>query len=266
MSSFKGEILKIGIFDSGIGGLSVLREVAAIMDRCDIYYFADRLNAPYGNKSKEEVFAFCAKIVEEFIALEISTILIACNSATAMAINELRDQYPQIRFFGIEPFINIINLRPELKQKSGLVLTTLLTSSSPRFENLKRRYDPAGILNYRYSRNLAALIEKSFDTGRLDEDSIAKEIHESIDGVTKIDYVILGCTHYPFVSDIFKRELKIECISPCAHVAGHMSKECGHICEGEIRESFFYKERSVEASKEEWRTVKKQNLCGFPFF
>ncbi|MFG1494409.1 aspartate/glutamate racemase family protein [Halobacteriovorax sp. ZH4_bin.1] len=258
--------MKIGIFDSGIGGLSVLREVAKLMDRCEIYYLADRLNAPYGNKTKEEVFNFCRHIVDDFISHGIDTILIACNSATAMAINELRANYPTIRFFGIEPFINVINLRPELKQQKGVVLTTKITADSMRFQNLKDRYDPQGHLVYRVSKNLAKIIEDSFDSGRLNEEEISKEIVESIfpsGEEESYDYIILGCTHYPFVKDLFKASVGAHSISPCYHVAKYVADQCVISDDGEIVEFFYYRD---SRSPDLWRKVKKQNLEGFPFF
>ncbi|WP_412469496.1 MULTISPECIES: glutamate racemase [unclassified Halobacteriovorax] len=258
--------MKIGIFDSGIGGLSVLREVAKLMDRCEIYYFADRLNAPYGNKTKEEVFTFCQSIVEDFISYGIDTILIACNSATAMAINELRTNYPNIRFFGIEPFINVINLRPELKKQKGVVLTTKITADSMRFQSLKERYDPKQHLVYRVSKNLAKIIEDSFDSGRLNEDEISKEIVDSIfpsGQKESYDYIILGCTHYPFVKELFKANVGAQSISPCYHVAKHMADQCVINEDAQIVDFFYYRD---SRSPDLWRKVKKQNLEGFPFF
>ncbi len=256
--------MKIGIFDSGIGGLSVLREVAKVMPTSEIYYHADRLNAPYGNKSRFEVFNFCKLIVDDFVALGISNILIACNSATAMAIDELRQAYPNIRFFGIEPFINVINFREELKEKKGVVLTTKLTGESKRFNDLKEKYDSNGILDYKVSLSLAKLIEESFDCGRLDEEAMVFEIKTSL---KQLDYqfIILGCTHYPFINDIFTRHFNFECISPCVHVANYMAMQINNYEHSEELNYFNYRER-LNGGAMQWRKVKKNNLEGFPFF
>ncbi|AYF44653.1 MULTISPECIES: glutamate racemase [unclassified Halobacteriovorax] len=263
--------MKIGIFDSGIGGLSVLKEVAHYMDRYDIYYLADRLNAPYGNKTKQEVYSYCEAIVNEFLSIDIDTILIACNSATAMAIDELRSNFPQIRFFGIEPFINVINLRPELISKRGVCLTTQLTADSNRFKYLQQKYDANHTLEYRTSKMLAKLIEEAFDSGRLDTHKIEEEIKSSV--FTKstkdsFDYIILGCTHYPFVSEVFEKVLGTTSISPCAHVAKHMASCLVNKLDEtqEIRDHFYFRDTSKAATKEQWRIVKKENLKGFPFF
>lgn len=259
--------LKLGIFDSGIGGLSVLREVAKALPSYDIFYLADRLNAPYGNKSKEVVFNYCENIVKEFEKNGIETILIACNSATAMAIDELRESFHHIRFFGIEPFINVINIRPELISKRGVCLTTNLTASSKRFKYLQEKYDHNHTLEYCTSKMLAKLIEESFDSGRLDTQSIKEEIKLSIPTDSKFDYIILGCTHYPFVSELFEEVLGAKSISPCAHVAKHMA-EClaTNSSKVTLKDHFFFKDTANPLAENEWRIVKKENLKGFPFF
>lgn len=229
---------KIGIFDSGIGGLSILKEIHRLDKKLDIYYIADSLNNPYGLKDQSFVLKRCHELVQLFCELDISHIVIACNTATAWAIDSLRADFPDIQFVGVEPYINIINHRSDFKDKKGAILATPLTGKSQRFLSLKNRFDPKGDLDLITPGNLAPLIEKNFFI----KDDISLKIKESLyDAIGKYDFYILGCTHYPLVQDELASILKGEMISPCSSVANRLLSILSHSESGQSETFQFLK-------------------------
>lgn len=210
--------VKVGIFDSGIGGLSILKEIHQLNKSLDIYYYADSKNNPYGSKSNEFILDRCVTIVDEFIDKGVALIIIACNTATAVAIDELRRLYPQINFVGVEPYINVINKRDDLKDKKGVVLATPRTGSSQRFIDLKTKLDPNGLLDSFFPVNLAKIIEENFLTKGNIKSQLEVELEEIVD---RYDFYILGCTHYPLIVDQISEVLVGELVSPCSKVASH---------------------------------------------
>lgn len=210
-------MIKIGLFDSGIGGLSILKEILKFQLPLDIYYYADSLNAPYGKKPDAFVIERSRHIVDKFKAHGIKLIVVACNTATAVAIEALRNTYPDLEFVGVEPFINIINQRPELLDKKGVVLATPLTGNSKRFLDLKNRLDPKGLLKVVTPENLANIIEKNYISKPSALHQLIEEEMSKYD--LNYDYFILGCTHYPLVKAELSKLLSGEMISPCPRVA-----------------------------------------------
>ncbi|EQC44238.1 glutamate racemase [Bacteriovorax sp. Seq25_V] len=210
-------MVKIGIFDSGIGGLSILREIAKLRLGIEMFYFADSLNNPYGQKDDSFVIARCEFIVETLEAKGANLIVVACNTATAIAIDHLREKYPHLVFVGVEPYINVINQRPELKTRRGVVLATPLTGNSKRFKALKERLDPNNLLDVFTPIHLAKLIEDNFfNKSHAFEFDVKKEL---LGLSNDYDYLILGCTHYPLIKPQLLSFLKGEMISPCPMVA-----------------------------------------------
>ena len=157
------EHVKIGIIDSGVGGISIFKEVYKLLPSADYYYFADDKNNPYGNKDRNDLLNLIDIAVKELLTKGIDLIIIACNTATAVAIDELRTRYSTL-FVGVEPFINIINTSPELSRddiKVG-VLTTNLMKNEERFKFLLKKYDPQNKITHHVSRHLALLVENWF--------------------------------------------------------------------------------------------------------
>ncbi len=213
-------MVKIGIFDSGIGGLSILREIAKLRLDIEMIYYADSLNNPYGQKDDSFVIGRCESIVQNLISKGAELIVVACNTATAIAIDHLRQKYPGLVFVGVEPYINVINQRPELKGRKGVVLATPLTGNSKRFKLLKQRLDQNDILDVFTPINLARLIEDNFfNKGHEFEVDVKKELASLR---TDYDYLILGCTHYPLIKDQLETFLSGEMISPCPMVASRV--------------------------------------------
>ena len=212
---------RIGIFDSGIGGFSILKEIHKSAPHLHAYYIADEQFAPYGSKSAEEVVARSKYIVDELLKFNVELIVVACNTATAFAIDELRKVY-DIPFVGVEPFLNAIEKFNWSKEDKSCVITTELMSRSERFNTLKLKYDKFSQHEYFVTKNLATIIENYFsgqDKSRLDQ-----ELQSELGFISKTNYkhIILGCTHYPLIWREIESVTGVKTISPCPYVANRV--------------------------------------------
>lgn len=187
----------IGIFDSGIGGLSVLRHIHALLPNEELLYFSDSGFAPYGDKPESVIVARALAIAEFFLRLRIKAMVVACNTATAAAIAALRAAYPQLQVVGVEP-----GLKPAAAlTRTGVVgvLATSGTLASDKFQKLQQQIAEASGVRFiaQACSGLADQIEKgelnSRDTAALVERYVAPLVAQ------QADTLVLGCTHYPFV-------------------------------------------------------------------
>ncbi|OFZ26786.1 MAG: glutamate racemase [Bdellovibrionales bacterium RIFOXYB1_FULL_37_110] len=211
--------IKIGMFDSGVGGLSILSDVHELMTDLEVYYIADNAFCPYGEKSEIQLVERATEITHLLLQKDVQLITLACNTITAAAIKKLREKF-SIPFVGVEPYLNAYNKEEEIKELSKLaVLTTKYTASSEKFWSLKNRLDPQNRIVHATSDKLAMLIEDIFNTG-FDHDKkklVEQELAPLKDqGFT---HVILGCTHYPLISSFIENYLSVKCIAPGRHVA-----------------------------------------------
>lgn len=217
---------KIGVFDSGIGGYSVLGELFKAMPEASYYYVSDDANAPYGPKSDEFITERGVAITKELLAQGVELIVVACNTATAASIDFLRTHFKDTPFVGVEPYLNAYYKMPEglpANQKKTMVLTTESTGKSERFKRLKERLDPEAKICHYSLKNLARLIE-DFYYHPEDEEKFEQKIEEELSFLKpyEYDFAILGCTHYPLVRDRIENFLNVKTISPDAHVAGRV--------------------------------------------
>jgi len=188
----------IGFFDSGLGGLSIWKEMNALLPNESTIYLADSKNAPYGEKSKQQIIDFSIKNTELLMQMGCKIIVVACNTATTNAIALLREKY-QIPLIGIEPAIK----PAALKTKTGVVgvLATRGTLNSDLFaKNSKLLDDDLKLLEVE-GKGLVKLIE----SGQLNEtkELLKKYIQPMLD--SGIDSIVLGCTHYPFLIPIIQQ-------------------------------------------------------------
>lgn len=182
----------IGILDSGIGGVTVLREILKMVPNCDYIYYSDSLNNPYGEKRRELVIELVDKIVRFFIDEGCKIIVFACNTATALAIDVIREKYSDIDFIGIEPAYKMVH--DYSIDKKTLVMATPATLNSERFINLYNNYDNNNTVLLSCS-NLANLIEND------EKDKIRKYLSDVFSINDNIEVVVLGCTHYPLIKE-----------------------------------------------------------------
>lgn len=192
----------IGIFDSGIGGTSIWKEVVKLLPNENTIYLADSKNAPYGEKSSEEIIALSVKNTEYLISKGCKLIIVACNTATTNAIDYLRKSY-SISFIGIEPAIK----PAALLSKTGAIgiLATKGTLSSKLFEKTTKEYTKNITTIEQDGEGLVPLIEE----GKLNSPEINQLLTTYLKPMLKfnIDHLVLGCTHYPYLIPQIKKIL-----------------------------------------------------------
>ncbi|MCI8892436.1 MAG: glutamate racemase [Eubacterium sp.] len=184
----------IGVFDSGMGGISVLKELYKVMPQEDYIYFGDSKNAPYGTRMAEEIREMTIANVQLLLGQGAKGIVVACNTATAAAVRMLRSMYPDVPLVGIEPAIKPAALQPG--HPTILVMATPMTIKGEKYKALMMRYEQKADIIGLPCPGLVEFVE-SGNTDGADlkiflEDLLAPYLRE-------IDSIVLGCTHYPFV-------------------------------------------------------------------
>lgn len=184
----------IGIFDSGIGGTSIFKEIHALLPHENYIYLADSKNAPYGAKPKDEIIALSIKNTELLLEKNCKLIIVACNTATTNAISYLRDTY-DVPFIGIEPAIKTAALNTQTKAVG--ILATKGTLSSELFHKTTDLYSNGIKVYEQIGEGIVPLIE----TGQTDSDQMKALLEAYINPMLEadIDYLVLGCTHYPYL-------------------------------------------------------------------
>lgn len=184
----------VGVFDSGLGGISVLRSLVAELPAEDFRYFGDSANAPYGEKTEAQVLELSRAIVERFLADGAKAIVIACNTATSVAAGTLRAAHPDVPIVGIEPA-----LKPAARAFPHgriLVMATEVTLRLEKYHELARAWGGECEVISVPCPGLAARIER----GRLDAPDLAEMVNDLVGRYAgTVDAAVLGCTHYPFV-------------------------------------------------------------------
>jgi len=185
----------IGVFDSGVGGISVLRQLVALMPGERFLYYGDSANAPYGTRTREEVCALTLRAAEALVSRGLKALVVACNTATSAAITQLRCRYPNLIVVGIEPA-----LKPAALQFPGGrigVLATPMTLREEKFARLLEQYSRQCEVIKLPAPGLVELIE----AGKADSPEtviLLRELLMPYKG--QLDAVVLGCTHYPFAA------------------------------------------------------------------
>ena len=187
----------IGVFDSGLGGISVLKELVKQMPNESYLYFGDSAFAPYGEKKREAIRERCIAICDEFMKKGVKAIVIACNTATSACVNELRLRY-DIPIIGMEPA-----LKPAVDGKTMqhvIVMATPFTLRETKFEQLMSRYEQDHKIEKLPSPQLVKIVEG----GKLHDDQLVLETLRSYFApydLQTIDSIVLGCTHFVFYRD-----------------------------------------------------------------
>lgn len=194
----------IGFFDSGVGGLSVLRHAVSELPNEDFIYYGDDKNAPYGIRSEAEIMQLSLKCGEFLYNKGVKLILVACNTATSVAIRTMRQMY-NIPILSMEPAV-----KPALTSLEGdgkvLVMATPATLSQQRYNLLLERLDCKDKVINMKCAGLAALIEK----GDLQSYELMQYLHEKLSCYKgqRIDAIVMGCTHYSFISNTIRNIAK----------------------------------------------------------
>lgn len=194
----------IGVLDSGLGGISVLRELVKLMPGEDFIYYGDSANAPYGTRTPEEVIDLTKKDVEFLLERGAKAIVVACNTATSVAIKELRAAYEEVLpVIGIEPA-----LKPAVKAKEHskvVVMATPMTLSQTKFNSMMHIYEDDANIIKMPCPGLVEYIESGVLEGPVLDAYLEKQFAPC--DKAEIDAVVLGCTHYPLIREVIQKHL-----------------------------------------------------------
>ncbi len=193
----------LAVIDSGVGGVSVLREIVKILPNEDIIYYGDSQNAPYGTKSLEEVRKLTCQVVEMLFARGCKGLVVACNTATSAAVRVLREQYPEVPIVGIEPAVKPAVLCKE--NPTVLVMATPMTIHEEKLQNLIHKYEDYGEIIPLACPGFMDYIEK----GDMHSEELRNYLTELLYPFKnrKIDSAVCGCTHYPFAKELLQEIL-----------------------------------------------------------
>ena len=191
----------VAVFDSGLGGISVLRELVRTLPRENYLYFGDSLHAPYGTKTPQEVITLSLQAADRLLAQGAKALVVACNTATSAAIRTLRKTYPELAIVGTEPAI-----KPAVERHPGgriLMLATAMTVQEEKFQRLKAQYDEQAQIIPIACSGLMEYVEQGILRGAEVEGYLLDKLEPYLK--VPIDAVVLGCTHYPFLSGAIRR-------------------------------------------------------------
>lgn len=222
-----GEGLRIGLFDSGLGGLSVLRALRAHLPRARLLYIADSGNAPYGERDDAFIGQRALHITDFLLTQGAQAIVVACNTATAAAVHTLRQHLPELPIIGVEP-----GVKPAVALSANKrvgVLATPSTLASAKFKRLIELHGQGAHIVPQPCPGLAKEIESGvLDTPRLRElvATFAEPLRQA-----EVDTVVLGCTHYPFVAPLFQQALgpRVRILDTADAVARHTVRVCAQV-------------------------------------
>jgi glutamate racemase len=211
----------IGIFDSGVGGLSVLVEVRRLLPGEDIIYYADAAHFPYGDRSPAEIRARAEAVTRELLARDAKAVVVACNTATSAAVAHLRDTF-ETPFIGMEPA-----LKPAAERTLAGRVALLVTPPTAEGQNLAALIDRYGAEVHVETIAAPGLAEQ-VEAGAIDDDATVAIVDQHLQRVRDCgaDVLALGCTHYAFLREIIERRAGdgIAVIEPSAAVARQVKR------------------------------------------
>jgi len=234
----RNEKLKIGVFDSGLGGLTVVKALSQVIKGADIFYVADTKNAPYGEKTPEQILQYALTITQHLIEThDIDALILACNTATSFAIEKLRELYPELIIIGTEP-----GVKPALeKSKTGKigVLATPATLQGEKYQALVKQLS-TGKDVVLYEQACPGLVEQ-IERGAIACDTTKTLLNTWLSPMKEnsVDTIVLGCTHYPLVGDVIKNimDYEITLIETGSAIANRLlilSQNIGHQNDGNL--------------------------------
>ncbi|MDB2405592.1 glutamate racemase, partial [Arcobacteraceae bacterium] len=196
--------MKVGVFDSGLGGLTVVSALTQNFNSAQIFYIADTQVAPYGEKSKEEILRHSFEVAKHLIDThEIDALIVACNTATSAAIKDLRINFPNLIIIGTEP-----GIRPAIDHtKTGNVgvLATPATLKGDKYQLLVNELSSKNSVKL-YEQACPGLVEQ-IELGKIETDDTFNMLENWLKpmGENSVDTIVLGCTHYPLISSNIKK-------------------------------------------------------------
>lgn len=197
----------VGLFDSGVGGLSILQEVERRLPNVSSVYLADTANFPYGTKTEEEVRDISVRAVERLLPYKPNAMVVACNTASTSALPHLREQFPDLPFVGVVPALKPATAISQTKKIA--VLATARTLASTAYGELKRDFASGVTIVDQACPGWVELVEQ----GHLHDPEVDQAVRDVVEPLARhgVDTYVLGCTHYPFLHSLIQ------------HYAGNMA-------------------------------------------
>ena len=231
--------LRIGVFDSGLGGLTVVQAVTEVIKGAELFYIADTKNAPYGEKTTEQILQYSLNITQYLIDNhQIDALIVACNTATSAAIKYLREQYPSLIIIGTEP-----GIKPAIEQsRTGRVgvLATPATLKGDKYQDLVNALALEKDVTL-YEQACPGLVEQ-IENGETHTGKTREMLETWLQPMREngVDTIVLGCTHYPLVSEVIEHVMqrRLNLIHTGEAIAKRLlslSREHGHKNEGELQ-------------------------------
>lgn len=215
--------MKIGFFDSGIGGITVLHQTLKYLPNEDYIFYADTLHVPYGEKPKDEVREYIFQAADFIVNQGVKALVIACNTATSIAVDDLRKKY-DIPIIGIEPAVKPAVQKSNGKQKKVLVMATELTLREKKFHNLVKSLDKYDIVD---SLPMPGLVELA-ENFEFREEKVVPYLKERLASFDLKQYgtIVLGCTHFPYFENSIRTLFseKVDVISGSIGTAKNLRK------------------------------------------
>ena len=198
--------MKIGFYDSGLGGIKTLKDIIGMGLKEEIYFLADEKNKPYGTKSAEEVKKLASENVQKLVNIGCKIIVVACNTATSVAIKDLRQEFPNIQIIGTEPAVKLA-IKENLNKKV-LIIASTITINGEKLHKL--------ILDLHATQNIELLATDKLVTLIEDENFLnnQQEVNNYLEKILQpynldeFSHIILGCTHFPLVKNNIEEILK----------------------------------------------------------
>ncbi len=236
--------MKVGVFDSGLGGLTIVDAISKSFQGAQVFYIADTLFAPYGEKSREQILKHSLDVANYLIKThEIDALVVACNTATSAAIKTLRASFPRLIVIGTEP-----GIKPAMQITSSKnigVLATPATLSGEKYQlllnDLSKEHD------VKVHESACAGLVNQIENGRIEDKQTFKMLQKWLEPMklNSVDTIVLGCTHYPLISKIIKdimgaETMLIETGSAIAKRLKILSSQNGHTKQGSLEITVFY--------------------------
>jgi glutamate racemase len=213
----------IGIFDSGVGGLTVANAISLLLPNEAIFYIGDTARIPYGNKSKDDIEKFSLEMTKFLLDKDCKAIVIACNTASAYALEAVRNTYPDIPVIAMEPAV-----KPAIEQsKTGAigVLATLGTLKSDRYSHLKDKFGQ-GI---QILENPCLGLVDNIEAGKWNDPETILLLETILKPmvVARVDHIVLGCTHYPIVIPLIANIMgdSVQLVNPAPAIAKQVYRQ-----------------------------------------
>ncbi len=236
--------MKVGVFDSGLGGLTIVDAISKSFQGAEVFYIADTLFAPYGEKTQEQILKHSFDVTNYLIKKhQIDALVVACNTATSVAIKYLRQMFPNLIVIGTEP-----GIKPAMqitRTKNIGVLATPVTLSGEKYQLLLNELSKEYKVEV-FEAACAGLVNQ-IENGKIDDEDTFLMLQKWLEPMKQnsVDTIVLGCTHYPLISEVIKEimgaEIRlIETGSAIAKRLKDLSLENGHNKEGNLKITVFY--------------------------